>query len=248
MTGEVRRLSSVSDLQATAASVFAAEASGAIAARGAFRVALSGGTTPIGMYSRLADDPVLRSQVHWEKVHFFWGDERQVPPDHQDSNYRMVREAMLDRLPIDPHHVHRIKAEDPDASRAAAAYEETLRTIFVLKPSQVPEFDLIHLGMGPDGHTASLFPATEALHETRRLVVSNRVPKLNTDRITLTVPVLNAAMSVLFVVHGDDKAPVLKEVLEGPYDPDRLPAQLVRPTRGRLLWLVDASAARLLTT
>ena len=247
MIGEIRRLSSVSELHATAAAMFAAEASRAIDERGVFNVALSGGSTPKAVFSMLADDPALRSQVDWKRVRFFWGDERHVPPDHPDSNYRMTREALLDRVPIDPEHVYRIKSEDPDAARAAADYEDTLLTAFGMTTGSAPQFELILLGMGPDGHTASLFPGTDAVRETRRLVVANHVPSLNTERITLTAPVFNAGATVLFLVTGENKAPALKAVLEGPYDPDRLPSQLIRPTRGRLIWLLDPPAARLLS-
>lgn len=245
--GELRRFPSLQDLQTAAASLFAAEATHAIAEQGVFRVALSGGSTPRAVFSQLADDPALRSRINWMKVLFFWGDERHVPPDHPDSNYRMASEAMLDRLPIDRRHVYRMKGEDPDAARAAAEYEATLRAAFDLKPGDLPRFDLLMLGMGPDGHAASLFPGTTALHETRRLVVANHVPQLNTDRITLTAPALNAAALVLFLVTGEDKAPALKEVLEGPSNPERFPSQLVRPTQGELLWFVDPDASRLLT-
>jgi 6-phosphogluconolactonase len=245
--GELRRLSSIADLQTAAASMFADEASRAIAVRGVFNVALSGGSTPRSVFSLLANDPTVRSQVEWKKVGFFWSDDRHVPPDHPDSNYRMAREAMLDRLPIDLDRVYRIKGEDRDAARAAADYETTLRTVFDLKADELPHFDLILLGMGSDGHTASLFPGTTAVRETRRLVVANHVPSLKTDRITLTAPTINAAATVLFLITGENKAAALNAVLEGASDPDRFPAQLVRPTRGRLIWLVDPSAARLLT-
>jgi 6-phosphogluconolactonase len=247
MVGEIRRATSLPDLHTRAAAIFADEASRAIQHRGAFTVALSGGSTPRAVFSLLADDPALRSRIDWKNVRFFWGDERHVPADHPDSNYRMVREAMLDRLPIDPNNVHRIRSEDPDAARAAADYESTLRTVFKLKDEELPRFNLVLLGMGPDGHTASLFPGTAAVRETRRLVVANHVPTLNTNRITLTAPTLNAGETVLFLVTGDDKAAVLKDVLEGPHDPDRLPSQLIRPARGRLIWLIDPPAARLLT-
>jgi 6-phosphogluconolactonase len=247
MVGEIRRAKSLPDLHARAAAIFADQASRAIQLRGAFTVALSGGSTPRAVFSLLADDPALRSRIDWKNVRFFWGDERHVPADHPESNYRMVREAMLDRLPIDPNNVHRIRSEDPDAARAAADYESTLRTVFKLEDEELPRIDLVLLGMGPDGHTASLFPGTAALRETRRLVVSNHVPTLNTDRITLTAPILNGGETVLFLVTGDNKAAVLKDVLEGPYDPDRLPSQLIRPAHGRLIWLVDPPAARLLT-
>ena len=247
MVGELRRFPGISELQVAAASLFFAEATRAIDERGVFRVALSGGSTPRGVFSRLADDPALRSPINWTNVLFFFGDERHVPPDHPDSNYRMAAEAMLDRLPIDRAHVYRMKGEDPDAARAAAEYEAALGAAFELKPGELPRFDLLMLGMGPDGHTASLFPGTGALHETRRLVVANHVSQLNTDRITLTAPVLNAAAMVLFLVTGADKAPALKDVLEGPYDPERFPSQLVRPAHGEVLWFVDPDASRLLT-
>lgn len=245
MIGEVLKVSSVGALHETAAGMFAAAAVEAIDARGRFSVALAGGTTPKGVYTFLADDPGLRAQVPWDRVHFFWGDERHVPPDHPDSNFRMAQAAMLDRLAIDPAHVWRIKGEYPSASRAADEYEHDLLAFF---GPGVPQLDLVLLGMGPDGHTASLFPGTDALHERRRLAVSNRVNKLDTDRITLTPPVLNNASDVLFLVHGADKAEALTAVIDGPYHPDLLPAQMIRPQRGRLRWLVDPSAARLLST
>jgi 6-phosphogluconolactonase len=160
----------------------------------------------------------------------------------------MTREALLDRVPLDPARVYRIKSEDPDAARAAADYETTLRTVFAVAEGSVPQFDLVLLGMGADGHTASLFPGTDAVRETRRLVVANHVASMSTGRITMTSPVFNAGATVLFLVTGENKARALKEVLEGPYDPDRLPSQLVRPSRGRLIWLIDPGAASLLST
>jgi 6-phosphogluconolactonase len=247
MIGEIQRVSSVSALHESAAAMFVFAAVQAVRARGAFTVALAGGTTPKGVYELLANDGALRSQVAWDKVHFFWGDERHVAPDHPDSNFRMAREAMLDPLAIDRSHVWRIKGEYESTTRAAEEYEHDLRTFFGLDAAQVPELDLVLLGMGPDGHTASLFPGTDALREQRRLAVSNRVEKLNTERITLTLPVLNNAAEVLFLVHGADKADALKAVIEGPSRPDQLPAQLIRPRRRHLIWIVDPSAARLLS-
>jgi 6-phosphogluconolactonase len=240
------RVPTVQALHETGADVFVSAAVDAVAAHDVFNVALAGGKTPEGVYSLLAGSVLLRSKVPWAHVRFFWGDERHVPPEHPDSNYRMVRLAMLDRLPIDPDHVFRIKGECPSAEEAAQEYERDLRTAFALTPGQFPRFDLIMLGMGADGHTASLFPGTPALKEEHRLAVGNPVDALDTDRITLTVPVLNNAAQVLFLVHGPDKAEALKDVLEGPYVPERRPAQLVRPPDGRVQWIVDPSAAHLL--
>jgi 6-phosphogluconolactonase len=248
MAAEISRVEDVSGLHAAGAALFVDAAVAAQRQRGIFSVVLAGGSTPKGVYSRLADDAALGSQVQWAKVLWFWGDERHVGPGHPDSNYRMAREAMLDRLPIDPGSVWRIKGEYDDAARAAEEYERDLRTALNVRDGQVPQFDLILLGMGADGHTASLFPGTSALRETRRLAVANRVGKLATERITLTVPVLNNAADVFFLVHGADKAEALKAVLEGPYEPERFPAQLIQPGHGRLRWLVDKAAARLLST
>jgi 6-phosphogluconolactonase len=181
-------------------------------------------------------------------MHVFWGDERHVPPDHPDSNYRMANEALLSKVPIPPANVHRIKSEHPDAHQVADDYEQTLQAFFHLAAGQLPRFDLILLGLGPEAHTASLFPGTKALHETRRLVVSTWVGKFFTDRITLTPAVLNNAAGVIFLVSGEDKALALKAVLEGHDEPEQLPAQLIRPAHGRLLWLVDRAAAGLLQT
>ena len=215
----------------------------AIAARGRFLVALSGGSTPKRLFQLLAEPP-YQDRVDWGKVEFFWGDERSVPPDNNDSNYRMAREAMLDKLPISASQVHRIEAERTDRKQAARDYEATLARVFKVSPgSDVPHFDLTLLGMGPDGHTASLFPQTAALKETSRRVVVNYVPKFKTDRITLTVPVLNGAREVLFLVAGADKTDALREVLEGPPNSDLYPSQLIRPVSGRLVWFLDRAAA-----
>jgi 6-phosphogluconolactonase len=211
-----------------------------------FTVALSGGSTPKSLYSLLAGDENMRSAIPWEKIHFFWGDERHVPPDHPESNYRMAYEALLSRIPITAANVHRIKSENPDAHQAAAEYEQDIRDFFQLPEGGFPQFDLVFLGLGPDGHTASLFPGTKALIEDRRLVVANWVGKFDTQRITMTAPVFNEASAVIFLVAGDDKAAPLKSVLEGDYEPSQLPAQMIRPIKGRELWIVDTAAARLL--
>ena len=220
----------------------------AIAARGRFTVTLSGGSTPKRMFEMLAELP-CRDQVEWAKVHIFWGDERSVPPDHRDSNYRMAHEAMLTRLPIPVLQIHRIEAERTDRDVAARDYQAAIaRTFGVDANGEPPAFDLVLLGMGPDGHTASLFPGTTALAETKRWVVVNFVPKFNTDRVTLTTTILNKAKQVLFLVAGADKTEPLFEVLEGPPDPVRLPSQLIKPTTGTLVWFVDRLAVAKLTT
>jgi 6-phosphogluconolactonase len=199
------------------------------------------------MFEMLAEPP-CRDQVDWAKVHVFWGDERSVTPDHADSNYRMARQAMLLRLPIPPAQVHRIEAERADRDAAAREYQAIIAKTFGVDASgEPPAFDLMLLGMGPDGHTASLFPHTTALTETKRWVVVNFVPKFSTDRVTLTTPILNQAREVLFLVAGADKAQPLAEVLEGPPDTARLPSQLIKPATGELLWFVDRLAAAKLT-
>ena len=246
MKPDIRIVANSEELSRVAATEFVNQAKGAVQAKGTFTVALSGGSTPKSLYTLLADDATLRVAVPWAKVHFFWGDERHVPPDHPDSNYRMAHEAMLSKVPVPPTNVHRIKSEYPEASRAADEYDQRLREFFGLAAEQFPQFDLVLLGMGPDGHTASLFPGTAALHEQTRLVVANWVEKFNTDRITLTPPVLNNAACIIFLVGGEEKAETLQAVLQGEKQPERFPAQLLSPTHGTLLWLVDRLAARLL--
>jgi len=235
---------SVAELSQAAATEFVRQAKEAVQAKGVFTVSLSGGSTPKSLYTLLADDASLRAAVPWNQVHFFWGDERHVPPDHPESNYRMAHEAMLTKVPVPPANVHRIKGEYPQAGHAADEYEQTLREFFHPAAGQFPRFDLLLLGIGPDGHTASLFPGTAALHEQARLAVANWVDKFNAYRITLTLPVLNSAANIVFLVSGGEKAETLRAVLHG--EPGRLPAQLINPTRGTLLWLVDRQAARLL--
>ena len=207
-------------------------------------IALAGGTTPRGLYRLLAGEP-YRSQIPWEHLRMFWGDERPVPPDHPESNFRMAEEALLSHVPIPAQQVFRIEGELP-AEEAAARYEAVLREQFRLAPGQVPEFDLVLLGMGPDGHTASLFPGTSALSELHKLVTAPWVEKFHTHRVTLTLPVLNAAKYVMFLISGQDKAIALQAVLEGPSDPARYPATCINPTSGHLMWLVNQDAAVLL--
>lgn len=218
-------------------------ATNAVAERSLCTIALAGGSTPRSLYALLADDESLRRAMPWNKVHFFWGDERHVPPDHKDSNYRMADEAMLSKAPIDARNIHRIKSEELDAQRVADAYQQDLQSFFTLELGQLPRFDLVLLGMGPDGHTASLFPGTTALDEVERLVAATWVEKFNTFRITLTLPVLNNAANVVFLACGAEKAEVLRTVLSPDTNEARYPAQLVQPVDGRLLWLLDENAA-----
>jgi 6-phosphogluconolactonase len=238
---EIRVLAIAQEIFQAAAEHFVQQANDAISRSGRFAVALSGGSTPKGLYSLLASD--FRSSVPWKQTFFFWGDERHVPPDHPDSNYGMANAAMLSRVPVPGENVFRVLAEQKDANVAATKYEQTLRNFFHLQPEEFPSFDLIHLGMGPDGHTASLFPGTAALKEKSRLVVANWVEKFKTHRITFTLPVLNNGKCVTFMVSGSDKAPALREVLEGDAPGDQFPSKLVRATKGRLIWLVDRAAA-----
>jgi 6-phosphogluconolactonase len=218
----------------------------AVAARGRARIAISGGSTPKATFQLLADAAQpWRERMPWEKLEIFWVDERCVPPDHPDSNYRMTREALLDKVPLKPEQVHRMEGElDPQV--AAARYESLLRNEFRLEGAESPRFDLVALGMGPDGHTASLFPHTEALNELARLVTANHVAQKDTWRITLTWPVINHASSVFFLIGGADKAEVVQQVFMGANDPERLPSQLIWPSGGILTLILDQSAAALL--
>jgi 6-phosphogluconolactonase len=239
VTVRILKTKTPAELFQLAANEFVARASAAVHANGRFAVALSGGSTPKALYSLLASGSV--PSIPWEKIYFFWGDERPVPPDHPDSNYRMTYEAMLSRVPVPKENVFRIRGEEKDPELAAAAYEQGLRKFFVLKPREFPRFDLVLLGLGPDGHIASLFPGSTALNEKNRLVVANWVEKFKTWRITLTLPVLNHAACVMLLVSGSDKASIVKQVFENP--DAHLPAQQVRPMDGELLWLMDQTAA-----
>jgi 6-phosphogluconolactonase len=218
----------------------------AVTVRGRFTIALSGGSTPKSLYNLLATN--AKSVLPWDRMFFFWGDERHVPPTDPESNYRMAEQTMLSKIPVAAGNVFRIPAENPDAAAAAEAYQKTLQKFFALEPGQWPCFDLILLGLGPDGHCASLFPGTAALQEKSRLVVANWVEKFKTYRITFTLPVLNAARSVVFLISGTDKADALRAVLESNAPGEQYPSKLVRPEDGRLVWLVDRAAASGLST
>jgi len=238
-TREIRILNTAADLFQAAAAEFAGQAANAVHSRGRFSVALSGGSTPKGLFALLAGP--AGSSIPWDKTCFFWSDERHVPPDHPDSNYRMANEAVLLKVPVPPKNIFRIHSEETDANAAAAAYEQTLRSFFRLAPGEIARFDLILLGLGPEGHVASLFPGSPAMEEQNRLVVANWVEKFKTDRITFTFPLINRAACVMFLVSGGEKAPILRDVLEGPGRD--LPAQRVHPEEGRLIWLADRAAA-----
>ena len=239
----IRIFSDSADLTQATAEHITGLAAASIDQHGRFSLVLSGGSTPRGLYALLASE-TFADRIDWPRVFVFWGDERCVPPDDADSNYLMARETLLDHVPLPPENIHRIAGEiDPQS--AAEAYEHRLRDFFAPTHTR-PRFDLVLLGMGGDGHTASLFPGTAALDETTRWVVANFVPRLDTWRITLTLPALNSAANVLFLVTGSDKSDRLAEVLEPAASATAYPAQRIRPDDGQVQWMVDrAAAARL---
>jgi len=238
---DVRRFDDLDALSRAAADELTELARAAVSERGTCSIALSGGSTPQRLFRLLAQRG--HDAVPWQHVDLWWGDERSVPPDHADSNYRMAREALIEPLGLAASRVHRIASELADLDAAARAYERDL----VAALGAPPIFDLVLLGMGPDGHTASLFPGSPALDETRRWVVANPVtsPLVHgtTTRLTLTAPAINAARHIRFLIGGADKAVALAQVLEGPRDPARYPSQLIAPAHGDLVWLLDAAAA-----
>lgn len=231
------------ELAWAAALRFAGLAEQFVAEQGKFSVALSGGSTPKAMLSLLAGKPFADS-LPWHSIYFFWGDERSVSPDHADSNFRMATEALLSKVGVPQQNIFRIPAEDEDHQSAANRYSAAIQQFF---NTDHPQFDLVFLGMGADGHTASLFPGTAALQITDRIAVANFVEKLNAWRISLTAPIINQARNVIFLIAGEDKATALKEVLEGERQPETYPSQLIHPTSGALLWMLDEAAAGLLT-
>jgi 6-phosphogluconolactonase len=238
---------SAPEVAAAAAELLTSATVDATGARGVARIAISGGSTPKAMFALLADPSApYFARVPWSKLELFWVDERCVPPTDSDSNYRMTNEVMLSKVPLPAAQIHRMEGElDPQV--AASRYEAVLRTVFRLEGAEMPVFDLILLGMGDDGHTASLFPHTQAINELGRLVVANHVPQKDTWRITLTAPVINRAIEVAFLIEGAAKAEVLAAVIEGPRNPELLPSQLIRPESGKLTFLLDAAAAAKLT-
>lgn len=239
MQPEIKVVSSSDELSRAGAAEFESAVRNAVQARGKFTVSLSGGSTPRGLYSRLAQ---AGRALPWNEIYLFWGDERHVPPDDKDSNYRMVRETLLSQAPIPAENVFRMHAEEKDAALVAQQYEQTLRQFFDLKAGELPRFDLMLLGLGPDGHTASLFPGSKALNERSRLVVANWVEKFGHYRLTFTAPVINNAEEIIFLVSGEEKSAALQSVLYGDASAQQFPAKLVQPVNGRLLWLVDRTA------
>lgn len=242
----VKTLADPVSLTEAAAQHFVDCAQQAIEARGRFSVALSGGSTPRMLYRRLAQ-PDVADRIDWTLVHVFWGDERAVSPDHEDSNYRMAYDALLDHVPIPARNIHRISGEMAPTA-AASEYEASLRQFFAMgrKSGSGPlraRFDLVLLGMGEDGHTASLFPGAAAITESRHWVVAYMVETLGVWRISLSPLAINAARQVTFLVSGQAKAKRLRQVLYGPHQPHNLPSQVVSPDDGRLMWLVDEAAA-----
>jgi 6-phosphogluconolactonase len=231
------------EVAAAAAEMFASVSAAAVQARGVARVAVSGGGTPKAMFALLADTSApYFARVPWEKLELFWVDERCVPPTDPESNYGAANQLMLEKVPLKAAQIHRMEGElDPEV--AASRYEAAIRTAFRLEGAETPVFDLVLLGMGDDGHTASLFPHTAALQEMSRLVVANHVPQKDTWRITLTQTVINRGREVAFLIEGAAKAQVLHDVMQGPYDPESKPSQLIRPTSGSLTLLLDAAAA-----
>ncbi len=231
------------DVARAAARLFASAAVEAVAARGMAKLAISGGSTPKTMLQMLAseDEPFLKT-IPWDKIELFWVDERCVGPEHPESNYGMTKKAMLDGVPLPAERIHRMEGElDPEVG--ASKYEAEIRNTFKLEGAETPTFDLVLLGMGPDGHTASLFPHTEALNEMARICVANHVPQKDAYRVTLTWPVICQGRTVAFLIEGAGKADVLKTVFEGPYLPETYPAQLIRPASGRLTLLLDEASS-----
>jgi 6-phosphogluconolactonase len=240
--GELRRYGNPEHLAVAAAELFVGVAADSIKARRRFRVALSGGSTPRRVYELLATDAFQR-RIDWDHIDVFWGDERYVPAEDRASNYRMTAETLLRHVPLPPANIHRVRTEISPPTAAAAAYEEEIRRCFG-GSAAAPQFDLIYLGLGANGHTASLFPRSQALKETSRLVLADLVAEVQSWRISMSAPLLNRGLTVAFLIDGPQKAQVLHDVLLGPRDPERLPAQLIVP-EGDLLWLVDDAAAAL---
>ena len=213
-----------------------------VASRGKFTIALSGGSTPRKLYELLSSAD-WAAKMPWNKTEFFWGDERYVPSSDPASNFHMTQEAMLQRVNVPAANVHRVRTEEAEPSRAAELYEQEIRQLVPSSGDGLPHFDLILLGLGTNGHTASLFPYQPALHEKPRLVVAEYIEEVKMTRVSMTAPLINAARQILFLALGQDKATVIREIIAGPFDPERLPAQLIRPTGGRLKWIIDPAAA-----
>ena len=240
---DLRVSASVDEVTNAAAEYITAGLEEAVAKRGLATIAISGGATPKAVFEMLADPahPYL-ARIPWSKLKLFWVDERCVPPTDKESNYGMTRAAMLDKVPLPAANVHRMEGElDPE--EAASRYESTIRNAFKLEGAETPTFDMVLLGLGPDGHTASLFPHTDGLNEMSRIVMANHVPQKDVWRLTLTWPVITQGREVAFLIEGEDKAAMVKTVFAGAYDPETYPAQLIRPASGKLTLLMDEAAA-----
>ncbi len=238
----IRIFPNLDALSHAAAELFAAQALERAGKGNLFSVAFSGGKTPQA-FLRLLSSSEFSERLPWEGTHLFQVDERSVPPDDPQSNYRMIRESLLDAVPAAATRFHRMRAEQPDRDAASGEYARELESVLDLDEDNVPCFDLIFLGMGPDGHTASLFPGSKAVAERRKWVCPNYVEKLRMYRLTLTYPVLNAASEIVFMVAGADKAEALHQVIEGPRNLAIYPAQGIVPVRGKVTWLIDEAAA-----
>jgi 6-phosphogluconolactonase len=232
--------SDIDTLSQEAARYVVRVASESIATHGRFTLALAGGSTPKKLYGLLASEP-YRDQINWALTEIFWSDERCVPPDSEDSNYHLAQEVLLSKVPISADQIHRMPADADDRDQASLTYIQEIQRVF--GTNGVPSFDLLQLGMGPEGHTASLFPHQASLHEQTRLIMPVTVPKPPPPRLTFTPLLLNAATHILFLVTGQDKADALQAVLEGEYNPDEYPAQIIRPTQGEVTWMLDPAAA-----
>lgn len=237
--------SDVDTLSQEAARYVVRVASESITTHGRFTLALAGGSTPKKLYGLLASEP-YRDQIDWALTEIFWSDERCVPPDNEESNYHLAQEALLSKVPISAAQIHRMPADTEDREQASLTYIQEIQRVF--GTNGIPSFDLIQLGMGPEGHTASLFPHQASLHEQSRLIMPVTVPKPPPPRLTFTPPLLNAAAHILFLVAGQDKADALQAVLEGEHNPDEYPAQIIRPTQGEVTWMLDPAAASKLHT
>ena len=240
----IKIFTNIEKLNHFAAEKFIEIADNAIEKRGFFTVVLAGGSTPKSFYQLLSSEK-FGDKIDWSRTFFFFGDERNVLPDADESNFKMANENLFKPLKINDENIFRWHTELKDAEKITADYEEKIRLFFESKTEM--QFDLILLGMGGDGHTASLFPYTTALNETEKIAVANYVEKLQTTRLTLTFPTIKNARNIIFLVAGEEKAETLRDVLEGEFDPDRLPSQNIRPTNGNLFWLIDENVAKLLS-
>lgn len=239
---EIKIFSSIEELNIYARNEISRIANEAITSRGIFTIALSGGSTPKKLYEMLAAEE-FQTEINWRQTHFFFGDERLVSPESEESNFRMARDTLFSKIRVPPQNIHRFLTEQGEPKIVAEKMENQLREFFGLGPNEFPNFDLILLGLGADGHTASLFPETSALNETERLVAENYVEKFQTYRLTFTISTINHARNIIFLVTGEDKAEAVREILRGENNPEIFPAQFIESNNGNLLFLLDEKAA-----